>query len=155
VNTESIILGQGGTFNIHYDTNFTPSKHVCVLQHKNNNYYELKYIYYIIPELRKHLITNGSVMGWLNKTNIKDLDMPIPKSQIKIKEWVDKISSVNNEELYKQYIQEMVQDAIPSQINDIDTHTIPLIENVIEMSDDIEIVPKKKVIKKVAKKANN
>lgn len=153
VNTESIILGQGGTFNIHYDTNFTPSKHVCVLQHKNNNYYELKYIYYLIPELRKHLITNGSVMGWLNKTNIKDLDIPIPKSQIKIKEWVDKISSVNNEELYKQYIQEMVQDAIPSQINDIDTHTTPLIENVIEMPDEIEIVPKKKVIKKVAKKA--
>ena len=153
VNTESIILGQGGTFNIHYDTNFTPSKHVCVLQHKNNNYYELKYIYYIIPELRKHLITNGSVMGWLNKTNIKNLDIPIPKSQIKIKEWVDKISSANNEELYKQYIQEMVQDAISPQINDIDTHTIPLIENVIEMPDEIKIVPKKKVIKKVEKKA--
>lgn len=113
VNTDSIILGQGGTFNIHYDTNFTPSKHVCVLQHKNNNYYELKYIYYIIPQLRKHLITNGSVMGWLNKTNIKNLDIPIPKSQIKIKEWVDKISSANNEELYKKYIQEMIQDAIP------------------------------------------
>jgi len=148
VNTDSIILGQGGTFNIHYDTNFTPSKHVCVLQHKNNNYYELKYIYYIIPELRKHLITNGSVMGWLNKTNIKNLDIPIPKSQIKIKEWVDKISSVNNEELYKQYIQEMVQDAIPSQINDIDIHIIPLIENVIEMPDENEIVPKKKVSNK-------
>ena len=153
VNIESIILGQGGTFNIHYDTNFTPSKHVCVLQHKNNNYYELKYIYYIIPELRKHLITNGSVMGWLNKTNIKDLDIPIPKSQIKVKEWVDKISSVNNEELYKQYIQEMVQDAIPSQINNIDTHTIPVIENFIEIPDEIEIVPKKKVIKKIAKKS--
>ena len=41
----------------------------------------------------------------------------------------------------------MVQDAIPSQINDMDTHTIPLIENVIE------IVPKKKAIKKVAKKS--
>uniref|UniRef100_A0A6C0BWC7 site-specific DNA-methyltransferase (adenine-specific) n=1 Tax=viral metagenome TaxID=1070528 RepID=A0A6C0BWC7_9ZZZZ len=153
VNTESIIIGQGGTFNIHYDINFTASKHVCVLQHKNNNYYELKYIYYIIPELRKYLITNGSVMGWLNKTNIKDLDIPIPKSQLKIKEWVDKISSVNhekNEILYKQYIQEMVLEAIPYQNNVSDKPT--LIENIIEIPDEFEIVSKKKVVKQTNNK---
>jgi type I restriction-modification system DNA methylase subunit len=115
VNTESIILGQGGTFNIHYDTNFTASKHVCVLQHKNNNFNELKYIYYIIPELRNYLITNGSVIGWLNKTNIKDLDIPIPKSQEKIIFWVNKLSiaqNEGNEELYKKYIEELIKEAI-------------------------------------------
>lgn len=92
VNEESIIIGQGGQFNIHYDKNFTPSKHVCVLQHKEKNYILLKYLYYIIPELQKLFITNGSVIGWLNKTNIKDLNLPIPKDKKKIKYWVDKIS---------------------------------------------------------------
>jgi type I restriction-modification system DNA methylase subunit len=88
----SIILGQGGNFNIHFDKDFTPSKHVCVIQSKEKNIELLKYLYYIIPELQKSFIVNGSTIGWLNKTNIRDFNIPIPKSEQKIKEWVDKIS---------------------------------------------------------------
>ena len=92
----SIILGQGGNFNIHFDINFTPSKHVCVIQSKNKNIELLKYIYYIIPELQKSFITNGSTISWLNKTNIRDFNIPIPKSEQKINEWVNKISKSYN-----------------------------------------------------------
>ena len=88
----SIILGQGGNFNIHFDKNFTPSKHVCVIQSIEKNIILLKYLYYIIPTLQKYFIVNGSTISWLNKTNIKNLQIPIPKSQAKIQEWVDKIS---------------------------------------------------------------
>ena len=49
VKEHSIILGQGGNFNIHFDINFTASKHVCVLQSLNNDIIKLKYLYYIIP----------------------------------------------------------------------------------------------------------
>jgi type I restriction-modification system DNA methylase subunit len=88
----SIILGQGGNFNIHFDKDFTPSKHVCVIQSIDKNIELLKYLYYIIPELQKFFITNGSTISWLNKTNIKDFNIPIPKSKQKITEWVNKIS---------------------------------------------------------------
>ena len=88
----SIILGQGGNFNIHFDKDFTPSKHVCVIQSIEKNIELLKYFYYIIPELQKFFITNGSTISWLNKTNIKDFNIPIPKSKQKITEWVNKIS---------------------------------------------------------------
>lgn len=88
----SIILGQGGNFNIHFDKDFTPSKHVCVIQSNEKNIELLKYFYYIIPELQKYFITNGSTISWLNKTNIKDFNIPIPKSKEKITKWVNKIS---------------------------------------------------------------
>ena len=102
VNDLSIILGQGGNFNIHIDRNFTASKHVCVIQSKYNDNILLKFIYNIIPELQKKLITNGSTISWLNKTNINNLKIPIPKSQEKIQEWVDKISTPYNEKNEKQ-----------------------------------------------------
>ena len=88
----SIILGQGGNFNIHFDKDFTPSKHVCVIQSIEKNIILLKYLYYIIPTLQTYLIMNGSTISWLNRTNIKEFYIPIPKSQAKIQEWVDKIS---------------------------------------------------------------
>ena len=118
----SIILGQGGNFNIHIDKNFTASKHVCVIQHKTANYILLKYMYYIIPELQRTLITNGSTISWLNKKNIRDFNIPIPKSEDKITEWVNKISKPYDEKnnkheaeiLYKQLIKELAEEAIPS-----------------------------------------
>lgn len=98
----SVILGQGGNFNIHIDKNFTASKHVCVIQTNTPNETLLKFIYYIIPELQKTFIKNGSTISWLNKTNIRDFNIPIPKSPSKIQEWVDRISTPYNEKNAKQ-----------------------------------------------------
>lgn len=98
----SIILGQGCNFNIHLDINFTASKHVCVIQLNNPNDILLRFMYYIIPELQKTFITNGSTISWLNKTNICNFKLPIPKNKSKIKEWVDKISAPYNERNVKQ-----------------------------------------------------
>ena len=88
----SIILGQGGQFNIHFDKNFTASKHACVIQSNTKNIITLRFIYYIIPIIQSFLQSNGSVMGWINKTNINNLQIPIPISQDKINYWVNKIS---------------------------------------------------------------
>ena len=98
----SIILGQGGNFNIHLDINFTASKHVCVIQLNNPNDILLRFMYYIIPELQKTFITNGSTISWLNKTNICNFKLPIPKNKSKIQAWVNKISAPYNERNVKQ-----------------------------------------------------
>lgn len=116
----SIILGQGGNFNIHIDKNFTPSKHVCVIQTNNPDESLLKFIYYIIPELQKTFITNGSTISWLNKTNIRDFNIPIPKSQYKIQEWVDKISKPHDEKNFKQKQIKELEILIQNRIRDIE-----------------------------------
>ena len=115
----SIILGQGGNFNIHFDKDFTPSKHVCVIQSNEKNIELLKYFYYIIPELQKCFITNGSTISWLNKTNIKDFNIPIPKSKQKITEWVDKISKPYDKKNKNQELIIKLEEEIKSKIKDI------------------------------------
>lgn len=102
INELSIILGQGGNFNIHLDNKFTPSKHVCVIQLKLTNNDLLKYIYYIIPKLQQFIITNGSTINWLNNKNIKNINIPIPKDKQKMIEWSEKISKPYNEKQEKQ-----------------------------------------------------
>lgn len=94
VKKNSIILGQGGSFNIHFDKDFTPSKHVCVIQSKDDNETLLKYIYFMIPKLQEQFIINGSVISWLNRTNINNFQIPIPKKYEKTKEIVEKISKI-------------------------------------------------------------
>lgn len=115
----SIILGQGGNFNIHFDKDFTPSKHVCVIQSNEKNIELLKYFYYIIPELQKYFITNGSTISWLNKTNIKDFNIPIPKSKEKITEWVSKISKPYTKKNENEKLIMKLEEEIKNKIKDI------------------------------------
>jgi type I restriction-modification system DNA methylase subunit len=115
----SIILGQGGNFNIHFDINFTASKHVCVIQSKNKNIKLLKYMYYLIPELQSNFITNGSTISWLNKTNINNFKIKIPKDKKLIEDLEPLFNKIDNLQnkikendiLYKQYIQELSDES--------------------------------------------
>lgn len=126
----SIILGQGGNFNIHFDKDFTPSKHVCVIQSSEKNIELLKYFYYIIPEIQKYFITNGSTIRWLNKTNIKDFNIPIPKSKQKITEWVNKISKPYDKKNKNEELIMKLEEQIRNKIKAIE-------EN--EECDDVEL----------------
>ena len=91
VNTLSVIIGQGGNFNVHIDKNFTPSKHVCVIQ--CDNIPLLKYIYYMLPYIQSSFITNTTTISWFNKKNIKDVQIPVPCDEQKLVNWIEKISS--------------------------------------------------------------
>ena len=130
VQDTSIILGQGGNFNIHIDSNFTPSKHVCVIQEKNQNISLLTYLYYVIPMIQDTLTKNGSTIGWLNKTNIRLFKIPVPKNPEKIQHWVDKISQPYNEKNEKQTrIQELektIQERIQSICDNEDCEEVEL-----------------------------
>jgi len=117
VDEYSIILGQGGNFNIHIDKKFTASKHVCVIQLKQQDITLLKYLYYAIPILRDNFVKNGSVINWLNKSNISNINISVPKKE-KMEQFevlFEKINKLNDEnknakKIYDKYINELNND---------------------------------------------
>jgi restriction endonuclease S subunit len=88
---------------------------------KDNNNFLLLYVYYIIPIIKDTIITNGSTISWLNKTNIGNMFIPIPKSEEKIKEWTDKISKPFDDKIKKQ-----------DRINKIESLITKTIKNITE-----------------------
>jgi len=84
IDNESIIIGNGGSICVHYDTKFTPSKHVTVCQLNDNHNVSLKYIYYYLLtniNILKNL-SAGSTIAWLNKTNLGNVDIPVPPIEV-------------------------------------------------------------------------
>jgi restriction endonuclease S subunit len=144
VDEYSIILGQGGNFNIHFDKSFTPSKHVCVIQMIEYNIKKLIFIYNIIPNLQSMFIKNGSTISWLNKTNIKDFNIPIPKSQEKINEWVDKISLPYNEKKEKQLKIKELETFVQNRIKEIGENEEC---DIVELGSVCEIQNGKRIVK--------
>ena len=144
INEYSIIIGQGGVISVHYDINFTPSKHVCVLQINNKNYLHLEYIYYYLINQLSNFKTNGSTIQWLNKTNIKLMQIKIPKNKQLIQDLeptFKEIETLQNdvktaETLYKIIIEELSEEAIPK---DKQIQIIPEPDNETnELSDETD-----------------
>ena len=82
ITEESIIIGNGGNLCIHYDKLFTASKHVTIAQLKLKN--NLKFIYYYLF-CNSNLLSDkaaGSTIMWLNKTNIGQIEIPIPSLEL-------------------------------------------------------------------------
>ena len=79
IKEESLIIGNGGNANVHIDKEFTPSKHVTVLQLINNDMI-LKYIYYYLLTNLDILNnkSNGVSISWLNREDMKSIKIPIP-----------------------------------------------------------------------------
>lgn len=127
---------------------------IAFLNSKNKDIPQM-YLYYILDGLNLEKYGRGTIgsNGNLNKEILKNIQIPIPKSQEKMQELLIKISkpfNEKNEKLYKQYIQELIQEAIPQHINDVNS---VISENFIENKDieeNIEIIipKKKKVVKK-------
>ena len=119
-NEESLIIGDGGVANIKIDTIFSCSDHNYVIKSKYN-----LYIYYLMKG-NMTLLSNGflgSVIKNISKEYLKNLQVPIPKSQAKIQEWVDKISVPYNEKNEKQSqiteLEKFIQNRI-KEISDIE-----------------------------------
>jgi type I restriction enzyme S subunit len=86
INKQSIIIGNGGNLCIHLDTQFTASKHVSVIQIKNELEVNLNisYIYYYILK-NQILLTEksaGATISWLNRKSIGEIQIPIPPLEI-------------------------------------------------------------------------
>jgi len=95
IDKESVIIGNGGSICVQIDKYFTASKHVTVCQIRDTNKYNIKYVYYYLlnnVELLRNL-SAGSTITWLNKTNMGNLEIPIPSLEVqqKIVEQLDVI----------------------------------------------------------------
>jgi type I restriction enzyme S subunit len=110
---ECLIIGTGGVANIKIDNNFSCSADNMIIKAPNN-----KYLYNLIKG-NMNLLSDGftgSTLKHISKDYLTNIKLPIPKSEQKIKEWVDKISKPydkknENEKLIKK-LEEQVRDKI-------------------------------------------
>ena len=144
-NEECLIIGDGGDANIKIDNIFSCSDHNHIIKTKYNTY-----IYYLLSG-RIELLSDGfsgSVLKNLSKDYLKNLQIPIPKSQSKIQEWVDKISAPYNEKNEKQKRFQELETFIQNRIREIEENEEC---DEIELSDVCQIwcgknLPKEKAI---------
>jgi type I restriction-modification system DNA methylase subunit/restriction endonuclease S subunit len=77
---ESLIIGDGGEANINYGINFSTSDHCYILQNKNKQLLDLKYVYYYLfhnLDIMKLLYTGVAIKN-ISKSNIAGIKIPIP-----------------------------------------------------------------------------
>jgi len=113
---ECLIIGSGGVANIKLDKNFSCSADNFLLKSKFNYY-----LYSILKGNMKMLSDGftGSTLKHLSKDYLTNLQIPIPKSQSKIQEWVDKISAPYNEKNEKQMKIKELETFVQNRIREI------------------------------------
>jgi type I restriction enzyme S subunit len=79
-NSESLIIGDGGMPNINYGIKFSCSDHCFILQNKNNDDVNIKFIYYYYLSILSQLeyLYNGTGIGNINKQQLSKIKIPIP-----------------------------------------------------------------------------
>lgn len=115
VDKESVIIGNGGNVNIHYDIKFTPSKHVTVCNAKNDANINMKYLYYYLSFNRKMLedLSNGVALKWINKESLGNIDVMVPPIEIQkqfIEYCVGKDNAINQKRQNIELIKDMIND---------------------------------------------
>jgi restriction endonuclease S subunit/16S rRNA G966 N2-methylase RsmD len=127
--TECLIIGSGGNSCIHYcNFKFSCSTDTILLKYKNNT----KYNYYILNCIWDKFIKqmNGSTIKHVTKSMLENIKLPVPKSDKKIKYWVDKINGPYNtiQESKKKLItlEEDIQNKIKKMLHDNDTEEVIL-----------------------------
>lgn len=115
-NEQCLIIGNGGIANIQLDCNFSCSDHNIILKSLYN-----QYIYYLLIGNMNLLIDGftGSVLKNLSKDYIKNLQIPVPKSEEKITEWVTKISTPYDKMNHKQKQLKELEEEIQNRIKEI------------------------------------
>ena len=89
-NEECLIIGSGGVANIKIDNQFSCSGDNFILKSSINQYY-LYHIFNGYTDLLSNGF-NGSTIKHLSKQYLTNLEIPVPKTEEKLKYWVDKIS---------------------------------------------------------------
>ena len=117
-NEECLIIGDGGVANIKIDNIFSCSDHNHIINTKYN-----KYIFYLISGNMNFLIDgfSGSVLKNLSKEYLQKLELPIPKSEQKINEWVNNISKPYDKKNENEKLILKLEEEIKDKINNIET----------------------------------
>jgi len=126
-NEECIIIGDGGIANIKIDINFSCSDHNYILKSEYN-----KYIYYLLSGNINLLINGfkGSTLKNISKEYLVNLELPIPKNNDKLEEYINKISKPYNKKNKKE-----------KQLIDLELEIQNKIKYIIENEDceDVEL----------------
>jgi type I restriction enzyme S subunit len=92
---EHILIARNGTMGNCFLVNgkIYPSDHIFILKTKKE--YNLQYVYHLIKSISYQISekSNGSTIKGISKEALSNIQIPIPKSQDKLKEWVEKISA--------------------------------------------------------------
>lgn len=115
---ESIIIGTGGNSCIHYtNENFSCSADTLIIQSELNN----KYVYYCLLSMWELFINNmrGSTIKHITKEMFIHFQIPVPKTEEKMREWVDKISRPYNEKNEKQAKIKSLETFVENRIREI------------------------------------
>ena len=115
-NEPALIIGSGGVANIKIDNEFSCSADNFIVKSKY-----LMYLYYLLIGNMNLLIDGftGSTLKHLSKEYLKNLELPMPKSEAKIKEWVDKISKPYNTKNKKQNKIKELEEFVKNRIKEI------------------------------------
>ena len=125
-----------------------------------NKYINKNYLYYCLKsnEFKKNIMTTGTIVSFISIPNLKKIKIKIPKDRQLIQELeatFQQIETLQNEvkiadELYKQYIHELSQEAIPV-LSEPDV-SIPVLSGPLEskpvLSEPVEKVEKIEKVKK-------
>jgi type I restriction enzyme S subunit len=93
---------------------------IAYLNSKNTKIPQM-FLYYILDSLNLEIYGRGTIgsNGNLNKEILKDIQIPIPKSEQKIQEWVDKISKPYDEKNTKINKIKELEEYVKNKIKDI------------------------------------
>jgi len=103
---------------------------------KLNNEIIKRFIGYYLIGKKEHIfnLANGSAQKVITKTQLKNLEIPIPKSPLKIKEWVDKISAPYNEKISKQAEIQALEDFVRERMREIELKEDCEEKSIIELT---------------------
>ena len=125
-----ILIGRGGVASLHLSSMFSVSHDDVYVLTTTKQEYNLKYIYNYI-KINIKLIEDsfkGSTIKHSSKTALSNIKIKIPKNKNRILKLeilfseIEKLQTENkdSEKLYKQYIQELTEEAIPSKQQNIE-----------------------------------
>lgn len=93
-----LILGTGGAGSLFMDDEFSCSADNFTFMTKSKNM--TKYLYYYIKCIWNEFIRkmfNGSTLGHINKENLNNYQIPVPKDMLKIESLIKKLHDTHNE----------------------------------------------------------
>ena len=122
INGEYILIGTRGTITeaLHYyNGKFGCGDNMLIF---NSNTINNKYIYNILLSTKEQIknYINGSTIPMISLSQFKNIQVPIPKSQAKITEWVNKISKPYDKKNKNEQLIIKLQDDIKSRIKYIE-----------------------------------
>ena len=115
-----VIIGHSGNGSLFIDNDFSVlgTSHILYNENVTKMYY-INYILVSVWDIFYNNCYNGSTIKNTNEKSIGDFSIPIPKSKLKIQEWVDKISAPYNEKKTKQREIKVLEEMIQIRIKEI------------------------------------